>query len=190
MKETRLTDSAHLFSGSGVTKRLHDGRSVTIRAATPHDAGDVSAMHVRCSTETVRHRYHSVPAMTGRFLSRLVGTDIALVAEAPNRAIVALANLGRDDADAGELAVIVEDRWQRAGLGSTLLDHLVSMARLVGYREVYTVGLPGHPWYSRTLARHGRARLERSADYDSMRLPLRPPLVRLPEQLGATTAAA
>ncbi|TDD68215.1 GNAT family N-acetyltransferase [Jiangella aurantiaca] len=189
MKTTRLAESAHLFSGSGVTTRLRDGRSVTIRAATPRDAGDVSAMHVRCSTETVRHRYHSVPSMTGRFLSQLVGTDIALVAEAPNRAIVALANLGRDDGDAGELAVIVEDAWQRAGLGSALLDHLISMARLVGYREVYTVALPGNHWFRGTLTRYGQARLERSAGYDSMRLALRPPLARLPEQLGATAAA-
>lgn len=190
MKKTRLAESAHLFSGSGVTTRLHDGRSVTIRAATSRDAGDVSAMHVRCSTETVRHRYHSVPSMTGRFLSQLLGTDIALVAQAPNRAVVALANLGRDDGDAGELAVIVEDAWQRVGLGSTLLDQLVSMARLVGYREVYTVGLPGSQWYRRTLERHGRARLERSDGYDAMRLPLCAPLARFPEELGATTAAA
>lgn len=189
MKTTRLAESAHLFSGAGVTTRLRDGRSVTIRAATPRDAGDVSAMHVRCSTETVRHRYHSVPSMTGRFLSQLLGTDIALVAVAPNQAIVALANLGRDEGDAGELAVIVEDRWQRAGLGSMLLDHLVSMARLVGYREVFTVGLPGNHWFCQTLARHGRARLERSDSYDAMRLSLRPALARLPEELGATAAA-
>ncbi|MBB5790612.1 GNAT family N-acetyltransferase [Jiangella mangrovi] len=185
-----MKNSAHLFSGPGVTTRLRDGRSVTIRAATPRDAGDVSAMHVRCSTETVRHRYHSVPAMTGRFLSQLLGTDIALVAEAPNRTVVALANLGRDDGATGELAVVVEDRWQRAGLGSTLLDHLVTMARLVGYRELYTVGLPGHHWYCATLARHGRVRLERSDGYDAMRVTLCEPLARLPAELGATTAAA
>ncbi|PZF81618.1 GNAT family N-acetyltransferase [Jiangella anatolica] len=184
-----MTNSAHLFSGSGVPARLRDGRTVTIRIASPRDAGDVSAMHMRCSTETVRHRYHSVPTMTGRFLSQLVGTDIALVAEAPNRAIVALANLGRDDTDAGELAVIVEDRWQRAGLGTTLLNHLVSMARLVGYREVYIAGLPGTRWYCTTLARHGRTSLERSDGYDAMRLTLRPPLARLPAELGRTAAA-
>lgn len=184
-----MKDSAHLFSGSGVTTRLRDGRSVTVRAATARDAGDVSAMHLRCSTETVRHRYHSVPPMTGRFLSQLLGTEIALVAVAPNRAVVALANLGSDDGDAGELAVVVEDRWQRAGLGSTLLDHLVGMARLVGYREVYTVGLPGDRWYRTTLARHGRTRLERSDSHDAMRLSLRPPPDRLPEELGATAAA-
>jgi N-acetylglutamate synthase-like GNAT family acetyltransferase len=185
-----MKNSAHLFSGSGVTTRLRDGRSVTIRAASPRDAGDVSAMHVRCSTETVRHRYHSVPTMTGRFLSQLLSTDIALVAVAPNRAVVALANLGRDDGDTGELAVVVEDAWQRAGLGSTLLDQLVGMARLVGYREVYTVGLPGSHWYRATLARHGRARLERSDGYDVMRLTLSAPLARPPDELGTTTAAA
>ncbi|WP_053205093.1 GNAT family N-acetyltransferase [Jiangella muralis] len=187
-----MKDSAHLFSGSGVTTRLRDGRSVTVRAATARDAGDVSAMHLRCSTETVRHRYHSVPPMTGRFLAQLVGTEIALVAVAPNRAVVALANLGRDDGDAGgagELAVVVEDRWQRAGLGATLLDHLVDMARLVGYHEVYTVGLPGNRWYRTTLARHGRTRLERSDGYDAMRLSLRSPPDRLPEELGASAAA-
>ncbi|WP_026875352.1 GNAT family N-acetyltransferase [Jiangella gansuensis] len=188
MKKTRLADSAHLFAGSGVTTRLRDGRSVIIRTALPQDAGDVSAMHVRCSTETVRHRYHSVPSMTGRFLSCLLGTDIALVAEAPNHTIVAMANLGRDAGNDGELAVLVEDDWQRRGLGTIMLDHLVSMARLVGYGEVYTVCLTGDDWFRRALARIGAVQVEQAGGYDATRLPLRPTLARLPAELGTTAA--
>lgn len=190
MKTTRPAETANLFAGVGVTTRLRDGRSVTIRVATAEDAGDVSAMHVRCSPDTVRHRYHSLPAMTGRFLSRLLSTDIALVAEAPNHTIVALANLGRDVDDAGELAVLVEDGWQRNGLGSALLGHLVTMARLVGYREVHTVCLPDDDWFRRALARLGQVRFEQTAGYDSTRLALRPARVRLPQEFGATASAA
>lgn len=185
MKTTRFTDSAQLFAGAGVPTRLRDGRLVTIRTATLGDAGDISAMHVRCSPDTVYQRYHSAPSMTGRFLSQLVSTDIALVAEAPNHAIIALANLGRDVDDAGELAVIVEDRWQRRGLGSMLLGHLVTMARLVGYREVYSVCLPGHQWFRGTLTRFGPLHSQQAAGYESMRLTLRPAHARLPEELGA-----
>ncbi|TDE00420.1 GNAT family N-acetyltransferase [Jiangella asiatica] len=189
MKTTRLADSAHLFAGSGVTTALRDKRAVTIRTTLPRDAGDVSAMHVRCSTETVHHRYHSVPPMTGRFLSQLLGTDIALVAEAPNHAIVALANLGRDAYDAGELAVLVEDAWQGRGLGTILLHHLVAMARLVGYGEVYAACLPGDGWFRRALSRLGAVDIEQAAGYDATRLPLRPAPARLPAELGRTAAA-
>lgn len=172
MNTTRLATSARLIAGSSVSTRLRDDRPVIIRAATLDDTGDVVAMHTRCSLESVRRRYHSVPAMTGRFLSQLLSTDITLVAQAPNRAIVALGNLGRDADGSGELAVIVEDGWQRVGLGSGMLEHLVLMAHLTGYDDVHTVCVPGQRCFFGTLARFGPVQHERSQDDETMRLSL------------------
>lgn len=185
MKTTRLAESARLFSGSGLTIRLADAARVTIRTASPQDAGEVIAMHKRCSAESIHQRYHDTPQLTGRFLSDLLSTDVALVAEAPSRAVVALANLGRDVDKTGELAVMVEDGWQGRGIGTALVDHLVTMARLVGYDDVYTVCLPGLHWFGRALGRYGPATVEHSSKYDTIRLPLRPARARLPEQLPA-----
>ena len=147
-------------------------------------------MHARCSADTVYQRYHSMPALTGRFLTHLLSTDVALVAEAPNRAIVAMANLGRDTGDVGELAVLVEDGWQGAGIGTAMLGHLVTMARLVGYGEVYAVCLPGHVWCRNSLTRFGPASVEAGAGQVSIRLALREAPAALPTELPAPGAPA
>ncbi|HEY9408340.1 MAG TPA: GNAT family N-acetyltransferase [Jiangellaceae bacterium] len=190
MRITRLTTAARLFAGLGTTARLRDGRSVVIRPAVPSDAGGLTTMHARCSADTVYQRYHSMPALTGRFLTHLLSTDVALVAEAPNRAIVAMANLGRDTGDVGELAVLVEDGWQGAGIGTAMLGHLVTMARLVGYGEVYAVCLPGHVWCRNSLTRFGPASVEAGAGQVSIRLALREAPAALPTELPAPGAPA
>ncbi len=136
MDFAHVTMSARLFSGLTTSTRLRDGRAVSIRLAHPDDAGEVSAMHVRCTPATVFARYHDLPPMTGRFLSRLLDSPIALVAVAANGSVVALATLTRESSDPiRQSAVIVEDRWQGVGLGGALTDHLAAMARLVGFRE-------------------------------------------------------
>lgn len=186
MNSMRILESARLFAGFGTPTRLRDGRSTTIRLATPGDAGLITAMHARCSPETIYQRYHSMPPLTGRFLVQLLNTDVALVAEAANGNVVATANLGRDADGTGEVAVLVEDVWQHAGLGTRLLGHVVTMARLVGFAEVYAVSLPGAAWPERAFGRLGRPRVERTPGQVWMRLALsqdaaRPPVpVQLP----------
>jgi len=72
--------------------------------------------------------------------------------------IVALASLvatrlGTGEAD--ELAVLVEDDWQRRGLGSAMVDALVAGARRRGVRRVQATVLPNAigllGWLGRTL---------------------------------------
>lgn len=189
MNSLRITESARLFAGSTSPVTLRGGRSVAVRIASGADAGQLTAMHARCTPQTVHHRYHSTPRLTGRFLERLLDTDIALVAEAPNRSVVAIANLGRDTDGSGELAILVEDAWQGSGLGTHLLRHLVTMARLVGFAEVYAVCLADGGWAERAFARLGTPSVAHGSGQTWVRLTLGRSLTRLPDQLPAAVAA-
>jgi GNAT superfamily N-acetyltransferase len=175
MQRNQSQAVAHLFTGGSAPMRLRKGHSVTVRLATDDDAGALAAMHARCSADSVYRRYRSIPSMTGRFLSRLLNTDTALVAEIPNWSVVALANLGRDDDGSGELAVLVEDPWQGQGLGTAMLRHLITMARLTGYSEVYAACLQDPGWAKRVLSRLGPVYADSTGDHELLRLALHTP---------------
>lgn len=121
---------------------LPDGAELLIRPATADDLAAVAAMHERCSVRSLRRRY---PATAGRPVSaRLRGlldparglTLLAVHGEAgpgpDGGQVVAMANLVTEGL-LGEVAVLVEDAWQRRGLGSALLRRLTGHAERAGY---------------------------------------------------------
>lgn len=120
--------------------RLSDGSEVAVRPARRTDAAAVLAMHHRCSTRTRRQRYLGgdtpPPHTVDRLVSRRHGHP--LVVESPAGGVVALANL-LWDGDVAELAVIVEDGWQRRGIGGELLHRLLTVARDGRTAAVYAV---------------------------------------------------
>jgi len=133
---------------------------VRVRAARADDAARVRAMHERCSPETRRLRYFtSAPRLPEDALARLLmpRDGITLVAVAPDGAIGAMATLFHPaHEDAGEIAVLVEDAWQRHGLGTELLRALVDEAAERGLRELRAHVLP---WNRRMLGLFDRAGL-------------------------------
>lgn len=119
---------------------LADATGLTVRAAGPGDKAEARAMHERCSPASLRLRYHGPVRDSDRHLDHLLdgrhGRSLAVTA-ADGR-IVALGHLMWDDGEA-ELAVLVEDAWQRRGLGLALLRRLAAMARRAGIGTVYAV---------------------------------------------------
>lgn len=119
---------------------LADGTALVVRAAGPGDKTGARAMHERCSPASLRLRYHGPVRDSDRYLDHLLdgrhGRSLA-VTDAEGR-IVALGHLMWDDGEA-ELAVLVEDAWQRRGLGQALLRRLAAMARTAGIGTVYAV---------------------------------------------------
>jgi GNAT superfamily N-acetyltransferase len=59
----------------------------------------------------------------------LSADTVALVAETGGGHLVGVANLISNDDGTGEAALLVEDAWQRRGLGTALLRRLVAVAR-------------------------------------------------------------
>ncbi|MFD0004789.1 GNAT family N-acetyltransferase [Streptomyces sp. NPDC127178] len=119
---------------------LPEGNDITVRRA---DTGDVRAakeMHERCSTRTLGMRYHGPVGDADRYLNHLLsprfGRTIAV--QTASGRIVGLGHL-LWDGDETEVALLVEDTWQRRGIGSELLRRLVAMAVEAGCESVYAV---------------------------------------------------
>lgn len=107
---------------------LASGEELTVRQASAADVPDLLAMHFRCSRRTRRQRYlggRPTAADLTRLVSRRHGRT--LVVAHPGGDVVAMGNLMHDGADS-EVALLVEDAWQRQGIGSLLLRRLLAAA--------------------------------------------------------------
>jgi GNAT superfamily N-acetyltransferase len=113
----------------------------TIRRMQPGDLEAVAAMFDRLSPRTRVRRFFS-PTESGPTweLNYLAGAnrDWVRVAEIADdaagwgRRIVGIARFHRISADHAEVAIVVEDEWQRHGLGRRLMAHLAGAARAEG----------------------------------------------------------
>ncbi|WP_329585645.1 GNAT family N-acetyltransferase [Kitasatospora sp. NBC_01250] len=121
------------------------GPELTVRRATPDDKAAALALHRRCSPATLRQRYHGPVSDADRYLNHLLDPRHGqmLTVQAPDGSLVALAHLMWDD-DSAELAVLVEDQWQRRGLGLDLLRRMAALAAEAGVATVYAVAQAGN----------------------------------------------
>ncbi|MFI5663825.1 GNAT family N-acetyltransferase [Streptomyces sp. NPDC051684] len=119
---------------------LPEGNDITVRRAAIGDLTLSKAMHERCSQATLGSRYHGPVADADRYLNHLLSPRFGrtLAAQTASGRIVALGHL-LWDGDETEVALLVEDDWQRRGIGAELLDRLVSMAVEAGCASVYAV---------------------------------------------------
>ncbi|MCK8678549.1 GNAT family N-acetyltransferase [Streptomyces lichenis] len=121
------------------------GGEITVRRVDQKDAVAARAMHDRCSDRTLAARYHGPVGDASRYLDHLLsprfGRTLAVeAADVPGgpRRLVALGHL-LWDGDETEVALLVEDDWQRRGVGSELLGRLVALAREARCESVYAV---------------------------------------------------
>lgn len=118
---------------------LPEGR-ITVRRADQSDVDAATAMHERCSERTLGLRYHGPVGDADRYLDHLLSPrhGRTLKVETASGRLVALGHL-LWDGDETEVALIVEDAWQRRGIGSELLGRLVALAVEAGCASVYAV---------------------------------------------------
>ncbi|WP_443050545.1 GNAT family N-acetyltransferase [Streptomyces sp. NBC_00286] len=119
---------------------LPQGNAITVRRAGPHDIDAAKAMHERCSPRTLGLRYHGPIRDADRYLNHLLSPRFGrtLAVETASGRLVGLGHL-LWDGDETEVALLVEDAWQRRGIGSELLGRLVTMAVEAGCDSVYAV---------------------------------------------------
>ena len=114
---------------------------VVVRTAWPGDLAAVERMHHRCSTDSVFRRYFSaVPAISPTLQARLLETRLALVAEVGHE-VVGLGHLADHQGQPIELALLVEDAWQRYGVGLALAEAALDVADLWGLERLVTYSL-------------------------------------------------
>ena len=163
--------------------RSDEAGRVSVRPAEAADGAALRAMFDRCTPSTRYRRFHGpVKSLPERYLAdALSGSPFhyALVAcpepvkdrdsgpgPAPNRpsapgggAIVALASCRTVDEGAAELGVLIEDAWQRRGLGTGLIGDLAAHAANVGLRVLEAQLLAEQAWIASLLRPHGDCRL-------------------------------
>ncbi|WP_433368225.1 GNAT family N-acetyltransferase [Actinoplanes sp. CA-142083] len=155
------------------TLLLPDGAEITLRTAVEDDLDGVRALHERASSASLHSRYLGGGAPGDTRLRRLLepAGGRTLVAIDSGGKVVAMASL-LAEGDLGELAVLVEDGWQRRGLGTALARRLVAwagkgrFAALVAHTGADNVAM------LRTLRRLGAGESERDGAMVSVTLPI------------------
>ncbi|WP_371539530.1 GNAT family N-acetyltransferase [Streptomyces sp. NBC_00466] len=119
---------------------LPEGNEISVRRAGPDDAQAARAMHDRCTDRTLGLRYHGPVGDADRYLGHLLSPRFGrtLAVQTASGRIVGLGHL-LWDGDETEVALLVEDAWQRRGIGSELLGRLVALAEETGCESVYAV---------------------------------------------------
>ncbi|MDQ8706462.1 GNAT family N-acetyltransferase [Streptomyces sp. LHD-70] len=119
---------------------LPEGPDITVRRADLDDLEAAKAMHERCSKRTLSMRYHGPVGDADRYLNHLLSPRFGrtLTVQTPSGRLVALGHL-LWDGDETEVALLVEDDWQRRGIGSELLGRLAGLAFEAGCESVYAV---------------------------------------------------
>jgi GNAT superfamily N-acetyltransferase len=158
---------------------------VLVRQAGPGDRDALTRMFERCTPATRYHRFHgpvrAIPraylaeALSGSpfhyALAAFPASPVSLAAPAgpATRAgdggeTVALAS-GRLVAEgAAELGLLIEDGWQRRGLGTRLVHDLVTHAARSGVREVEAQLLAEQAWIAGLLRPYGSGRVHSAGD--------------------------
>jgi GNAT superfamily N-acetyltransferase len=144
---------------------------VSVRRATEGDRQALVRMLARCSGETRYRRFHGpVKLFPERYLTEaLSGSPVhfALVASVSAQAasgaegatgedVVALASCRAVAEGVAELGVLVEDAWQRRGIGDRLLREMTDFAVRSGMRALQAQLLAEQPWIVGLLRRYGR----------------------------------
>jgi GNAT superfamily N-acetyltransferase len=119
---------------------LPEGSDITVGRADTGDQAAAKAMHERCSARTLGMRYHGPIGDADRYLNHLLSPRFGrtLAVRTASGRIVGLGHL-LWDGDETEVALLVEDAWQRRGIGRELLERLVGMAVEAGCASVYAV---------------------------------------------------
>ena len=139
---------------------LRDGTDVTIRPIRPEDEPAIVDFHERLSERSVYLRYASMMKLSQRVaherLARICFIDydreMALVAERPGPpengqrgekgqqgedAIIAVGRLTKlQGTDDGEFAMLVQDDYQRQGIGTELLRRLIEIGEAEGLARI------------------------------------------------------
>lgn len=124
---------------------LQDGTVVTVRAIRPEDEPLIIALHGRHSEHTIRMRFFSmVKTLSRDSLIRLCHLDydreMALAAVLGEGEAARILGVSRyylnPETREAEFALVIEDAYQRQGLGRHLLSRLVEIARERGVKTL------------------------------------------------------
>jgi GNAT superfamily N-acetyltransferase len=118
---------------------LRDGVVMKLRSLQQSDRDAIKELGNRCSPESLRYRFLiSIKALPDEMLNRLLNVDgaqrVALVVVQGDCEVERIVAVGRynameDRPQVAEVAFLVEDAFQKRGIGTLLLDALAEVGR-------------------------------------------------------------
>jgi GNAT superfamily N-acetyltransferase len=144
------------------------GGLFAVRCARPRDRRELALMLDRCGPQTRYRRFHGhVNVFPERYLAEALSgrpAHFALVAEAADGTLVALASCRTVAAGVAEIGILVEDAWQRLGIGGQLLAEIINHAERARLTTVRAQLLADQAWITGMLRRHGTCAAVASRD--------------------------
>jgi len=167
--EPARTENPELVELSRTPWLLRVGRSpLIVRPSSARDLAGVAQMHSRCTPRTLLDRYHSggrPPAIAA--IDTMLRDRFSVVVTTTEGRVLAFGTLRRDPlhgSHSGELGLIVEDRWQRHGIGAELAAHIAGVAQAAGFHELIAYPATAVPAAQRLMVEIGRTRMVPGAD--------------------------
>ncbi len=153
-------------AGYSAVATLRDGRRAEIRALRPDDRDGLIAAVGRASGQSLYRRFFgakrdfSEPEIAF-FLNVDFVNHVALVAEMEEGGEAAIVGGGRYvvvEPGKAEVAFVVVDQYQGQGLGAALMQHLATIARDAGLKELIAEVLPDNLAMLKVFEKSGFAR--------------------------------
>ena len=108
-----------------------------VRLATFDDTAALVRMHERCSADSIYRRYATpLTRIDDRFARRLLLAGNGALVAGVGDEVVGIASISTCENGIAEVALLVQDGWQRQGIGTRLLSAAARLARGQGADEV------------------------------------------------------
>jgi GNAT superfamily N-acetyltransferase len=136
---------------------LHPTRTsgLKIAAASTTHLPAVLAMLARCSRQSLYHRFHGYTDGVAYTQALLARRDDETLLVWSGSACVGMGSVSWDDRGQAHLGVLVEDRWQRLGVGTRLIRALIESVRSRGVTRLHADILGADQFLLRSLRRIG-----------------------------------
>jgi GNAT superfamily N-acetyltransferase len=144
-------------------EELRNGCRVEIRALRPDDRADLLAAVGRTGAESLFRRFFAAKrGFSEKEIAFFLNVDfiahvalVAVVEEGERRVIVGGGRYIVVQPGKAEVAFAVVDKYQRQGIGATLMHHLATIARSSGLRELVAQILPDNTAMLKVFAKSG-----------------------------------
>jgi GNAT superfamily N-acetyltransferase len=167
--ELRRTENDELVELARAPWTLRVGKTaMVVRPSSARDLSAVARMHTRCSPRSLLDRYRvggRPPAVAA--LDHDLRGPYSVVVTLADGAIIAHASLARDRAHTALCAtfgLLVQDSWQRRGLGAELTTHLAGVGYAAGFNELIVYPATAVTAAQRLMVEVGRTRMVPDTD--------------------------